>query len=196
MFSGIVKALEKPVKILRSKYSLELVFPVPNKWRVEKGDSIAIDGICSTITQTDGKTFSVFYMAETLRKTTLTFLPDGHMFNLEQPLRLNDFVGGHLTSGHIDTVGNIESIEKDGQASVIVIGLPFSFTRYIIYKGSIAVNGVSLTVVSVANTSFTVSLIPHTLRYTNLGLLLEKDSVNLEVDLFAKYLEKLQKSKA
>lgn len=192
MFSGIVTALVAPEKIQRAGNSITLTLPIPSGWRIKKGDSIAIDGICTTVVKTDRKSFSVFCMAETIRKTALRHILEHHAFNLEQPLRLNDLLGGHLVSGHIDTTAEVSGIKKEGESKVLAFRLPFFFTRYIVYKGSVAVNGVSLTIVSVDKTHFTVSLIPYTLSHTNLGSLKKGDMVNIEVDMLAKYVEKLQ----
>ncbi|KKR51322.1 MAG: Riboflavin synthase subunit alpha [Candidatus Curtissbacteria bacterium GW2011_GWA1_40_16] len=130
-------------------------------------------------------------MPETLKKTTLSKISSSHLFNLERPLKLNSLVSGHLVSGHIDTIAKVSSIKNEKESAVLIINIPQKFTKYIIYKGSITVNGVSLTIVSTGNSSFTVSLIPYTLTYTNLGQLKVGDLANVEVDQVAKYLEKL-----
>lgn len=191
MFSGIVEGLEKPNKIKKDENSMEISLPIPKGWKLKKGESINIDGICSTIFEISKKNFSVFYMKETLDKTNISNVSGDHNFNLERPLKLSSFVGGHLVSGHVDTVGTVNGIKKDGQSVVLTIKIPQKFSKYLIYKGSVAVNGVSLTVVEIKKDSFTVSLIPYTLDNTNLGSLKVKDKVNIEVDLVAKYLEKL-----
>ena len=191
MFSGIITATAIATKIEKGKDSLRVSLPVPKKWKLQKGESINIDGICSTVEKIKGDIFSVFYMAETLRKTSLSSLGPNHIFNLERSLTLQSLIGGHLVSGHVDTAASLSSIKPEGEAKVLVFKLPAKFTKYIIYKGSICVNGVSLTVVHVDKNSFTVSLIPYTLSHTNLGELKPKDTVNVELDLIAKYLEKL-----
>lgn len=191
MFSGIITATAIATKIEKGKNSLRVSLPVPKKWKLQEGESINIDGICSTVEKIKGEIFSVFYMAETLRKTSLSSLGPNHIFNLERSLTLQSLIGGHLVSGHVDTTASLSSIKSEGEAKVLVFKLPPKFTKYIIYKGSICVNGVSLTVVHVNKNSFTVSLIPYTLSHTNLGELKLKDTVNVELDLIAKYLEKL-----
>ena len=191
MFSGIIKALVKPIKLKKTSKSMSATLPIPKNWKVKEGESISVDGVCSTITRVKDNTFSVFYMPETLRKTTLCQLSNEHLFNLAQSLRLNDLIGGHLLSGHVDTTATLFSSKDEGQAKILRFSIPFKFNRYIVYKGSIAVNGVSLTVSGVDKKSFVVSLIPYTLQHTNLGKLNIRDAVNIEVDMLAKYLEKL-----
>ncbi|MDO8461112.1 MAG: riboflavin synthase [bacterium] len=191
MFSGIVKGLEKPTSLSKNKNGMRVTLPVPKGWKLLIGESVSVDGICSTIERVEKNTFSVYYMPETLRKTMLSALSNTHEFNLERSLTLNSLIGGHLVSGHIDTTSKIISIVKDGDSKTLTFLLNSRFTKYIIYKGSIAVNGVSLTIVSVNKNSFTVSLIPYTLSHTNLGSLKVGNTVNIELDLIAKYLEKL-----
>ncbi|MBI2601137.1 riboflavin synthase [Candidatus Daviesbacteria bacterium] len=194
MFSGIIEKKTKAIELNKNKNSIILTFARPKKWRLSEGESICIDGICSTVSKITSDTFSVYYMSETLSKTHLIFVDGSHEFNLEQSLRLTSLVGGHLVSGHIDTVGKVVNISKKEDSSVVKIEIPPEFSRYIIYKGSICVNGVSLTVVNIDKNVFTVSLIPYTLAKTNLGSLKVEDLVNIEVDLLAKYLEKLTKT--
>ncbi len=194
MFSGIVEGKELPLKIIKKKQSIILTFAIPNQWEIKTGDSIAIDGICATVQALDKNTFTVYFMDETLKKTSLLKLSDNHFYNLERPLTLNSLIGGHLVSGHIDTTAKVQNIKQVEESQVVTFKIDPLFTKYIIYKGSICVNGVSLTIVSVTNTEFTVSLIPYTLEHTNLGNLKVGDTVNIEVDLLAKYIEKLTTS--
>ncbi len=191
MFSGIVTNLQKALKISRKDSEMELTFKSPGDWDVGEGESINIDGVCSTIQKITAGDFTVYYMPETLRKTSLRQVQDTHQFNLERSLTLNSLIGGHLVSGHIDTTATVYKVTSEGISKVIEFKIDPQFTNYIIYKGSITVNGVSLTIVEVTNTNFSVSLIPHTLKYTNLGELKIGDQVNIEVDLIAKYLQKL-----
>ena len=191
MFTGIIKVTTKPIKMSKQDSSLAITFSNPRGWKLKKGESINIDGICSTVSEVKGGRFSVFYMDETLRKTALSGLLGSHIFNLEPSLRASDLLGGHLLTGHIDTPGTVEDIQKEGKSSVLNISIPRKYLKYLIYKGSVAINGVSLTVVSVGKSSFSASLIPYTISHTNLGDLKTGDKVNIEVDLIAKYLEKL-----
>jgi len=193
MFSGIIKDIAIASKIEKGTDFLRVTIPVPKKWKIAEGESINIDGVCSTVEKIQRGTFSVFYMAETLRKTNFSNTTLSHKFNLERSLTLQSLIGGHLVTGHIDTTASLISIKPEGEARILTFKLSSKFTKYIIYKGSICVNGVSLTVVRVNRDSFIVSLIPYTLSHTNLGELKPKDAVNVELDLIAKYLEKLSK---
>jgi len=170
---------------------VEITLPIPGGWKLQMGESVNIDGICSTVKYLDKDNFSVYYMPATLKVTTLADISDTHQFNLERSLTLNSLVGGHLVSGHVDCVGEVVNLKNEGDSKVLTITLPKEFSKYLIYKGSVAVNGVSLTVVSVEKDNFVVSLIPYTLSHTNLGSLKAQDKVNIEVDTLAKYLEKL-----
>lgn len=193
MFSGIIERIVKPKKIVKTTDGLRIEFPVPRGWKLREGESININGVCSTVEKLQGAKFTVFYMSETLSKTTLSLVSKEHLFNLERSLRLNSLVGGHLVSGHIDTTGVLTLIRNGEDSRTLTIKIDPEFTKYIVYKGSVSVNGVSLTVVLVDKNSFTVSLIPYTLSHTNLGELKVTDKVNIEVDLITKYLEKLVK---
>lgn len=193
MFSGIIEKKAKINKIEKFNDSVRVYIPIPKNWEVKLGESINMDGICSTVEKIQGKDFCIYYMPETIRKTNLTTISEKHFFNLEKCLTLSTLIGGHLVSGHIDTTAEVASIKKESEAKVVIFKINNKFTKYIIYKGSITVNGVSLTIVKVNNNSFTVSLIPYTLENTNLGDLKKGDTVNIEVDLIAKYLEKINK---
>lgn len=190
MFSGIIEGLEKPVKINKDKQTMILTLPIPKGWNLNEGDSINVDGVCSTINHLGNSSFSIYYMPETLSKTTMGNLNTDHFFNLERSLNLNSLVGGHLVLGHADTTAILKSIKSQQDSKVLKFKISSQFTKYIIYKGSITINGVSLTIVLVNKKSFIVSLIPYTLKHTNLGNLRVGDKVNIEVDLMAKYLEK------
>lgn len=194
MFSGIIEVSEKPVSLKKERGGITLKLPIPEGWKPGASESVSVDGVCLTVEEVSQNTLTFFYMPESIGKTNIANLSSDHRFNLERALTLNSLLGGHLVSGHIDTVGNIVSVKKEASSVEITVVLPKEFIRYIVYKGSVAINGVSLTVSSVAEDSFTVSLIPHTLKLTNLGELKEGDIVNVEVDLIAKYLEKLIKT--
>ncbi len=191
MFSGIVEQTAKADNIKKEKGGLRLFFKSSKSFKVKVGESVSADGVCSTVEKASGATLSFFYMPETLKKTTFSNLPNSHQFNLERPLKLQDLVSGHLVSGHIDTTAQVSSVKKGKDSTILKFKIAPKFTKYIIYKGSIAVNGVSLTVVSVNKNQFSVSLIPYTLSHTNLGQLKVGNRVNIEIDQVAKYLEKL-----
>ncbi|HYW29821.1 MAG TPA: riboflavin synthase [Gaiellales bacterium] len=160
------------------------------------GDSVAIDGCCLTVVAVDGDRLSFDAVPETLRRTTLGRLRTGALVNLESALRAGDRMGGHVVQGHVDAVGSLASAEPEGDAVNMTFRAPDGVLRYVIEKGSIGVNGVSLTVTAFDHESFSVSVIPHTREVTNLGRLVPGDEVNLEADLFGKYVERLQAGRA
>ena len=158
---------------------------------VAEGDSIAVAGVCLTALDVGAATFAADVSAETLRLTTLGTLGEGDAVNLEKALRLADRLGGHLVSGHVDGVGRVAAVHDDGVSQRWEFGAPPALMRYIAIKGSIAIDGTSLTVNSVAGDRFGVTLIPHTLAATTFGARTVGDAVNLEVDLVARYVERL-----
>lgn len=155
------------------------------------GDSIATNGVCLTVTSLTGSGFTADVMPETVTRTSLAALKPGSTVNLERALTLQTRLGGHLVSGHIDGTGTVVRLEQDDNALWVWVQCPSSVMRYIIEKGSITIQGVSLTVAKVTPTSFAVSLIPHTQGVTTLHTLKVGDVVNLENDIIAKYVEKL-----
>jgi len=191
LFSGIVEYTTKPVSLKKGKQKVVLTFAIPKMWQLTLGESIAVDGICLTVEKLSEKTFSLFAIVETLRRTNLSDITKAHLFNLERPLTLKTLIGGHLVSGHIDTTATVNSLKKEGESRLITIKLDPEFTRYIIVKGSIAVNGISLTIIEVGKDFFTVALIPHTLSHSNLDQLKVGDRVNIELDMISKYIAKL-----
>jgi riboflavin synthase len=155
------------------------------------GDSVAVDGCCLTVAGLDGPVLAFNAVAETLRRTTLGGLAAGDRVNLEPALRVGDPMGGHWVQGHVDGVGEVARIEEEGDARNVTFAAPPQIMRYAIEKGSVCVAGVGLTITAVDETSFSVSLVPHTLAVTTLGALGLGDPVNLEADVLAKYVEKL-----
>jgi riboflavin synthase len=155
------------------------------------GDSIAVNGVCLTATAVADAGFEADVMGETLRRSTLGALAAGDAVNLEPPLRAGDPLGGHVVQGHVDGTGEVESVTDEGFARVLRIAAAPELLRYVVEKGSIAVDGVSLTVAEVDGEGFTVSLIPETLDRTTFGAAASGRPVNLEVDVLAKYVEKL-----
>lgn len=158
---------------------------------LKSGDSVAVNGVCLTVTLTGPAGFEAQVMPETLRKTNLASLSAGQPVNLERALSLDGRLGGHLVSGHIDGVGTLSWRRREGNAALLFINTPPALLRYIVAKGSVAVDGVSLTVAAVEDSGFSVSLIPHTASRTTLGRLKTGAAVNLEVDMIGKYVEKL-----
>ena len=188
MFTGIVAEMGK----VTSEQAGGLVIAASNVLRsLELGGSIAVNGVCLTITGFNATSFSVDIMSETLKRTNLGLLSAGDRINLELPLALGGQLGGHLVQGHIDATGRVASTTWDGEAMLIRFEAPPEVIRYIVGKGFIAVDGVSLTVVTKDTTSFRVSIVDYTRRHTILGNILVGDLVNLEVDIMAKYVEQL-----
>jgi riboflavin synthase len=158
---------------------------------VAPGDSIAVNGVCLTVVESGPGSFTADVMKETLVRSSLGDLVVGSPVNLERAVRLQDRLGGHLVQGHVDGTGDIVRVEPDQHWTVVTISLPAELSRYVVEKGSITVDGVSLTVSAVGHTELQVSLVPTTLERTTLGRKTVGDPVNLEVDITAKYVEKL-----
>ena len=155
------------------------------------GDSIAVDGVCLTVTELTESSFTADVSNETLTCTTFSALKQGKNVNLERSLRVNQGIDGHLVSGHVDGIGAVNSIEKDGDSVRIKIEVQGDIIKYIAKKGSICINGVSLTVNSVENNFFDVNIVPHTLSATTLGDLSLQSNVNIEIDQIARYVERI-----
>jgi riboflavin synthase len=155
------------------------------------GDSVSVNGVCLTVNERDGDTLVFSAMPETLRRSALGGLAEGSAVNLERAMSPADRFGGHIVQGHVDGVGEVRGIRPEGGAEIWVFGAPDAVLRYVVEKGSICVDGISLTVVSVRDTSFTVSILPQTRANTNLKELGVGDRVNLEADVVAKYVERL-----
>ncbi len=157
---------------------------------VQLGDSIAVNGVCLTVVRIDGKVFTVDVSRETL-DCTIGLGKQGALVNLEKALRLSDRLGGHLVSGHVDGVGDVVAFNDIGESWRLIVRAPHALAKYIAVKGSITINGVSLTVNHVAGSEFEVNLIPHTLAVTTLNQLSSGTQVNLEIDLIARYVERM-----
>jgi riboflavin synthase len=191
MFTGLVEALGKVravtpdgtgrlLEIAQASIAPELTL----------GESVAVSGVCLTVTATKDETFTCQVGPETLRLTNLGELQPGAVVNLERSLRVGDRLGGHIVQGHIDGLGRIDKREWQGDWETIWFSCPPELCRQMVRKGSVAVDGISLTLVDVTGTGFSVALIPHTLAVTTLGFKKPGDTVNLETDLFAKYVAK------
>lgn len=191
MFTGIIEATGEIAAVTLADPGARVVVRCAafQLSEVKVGDSIAVDGVCLTVVMLQGNSFGVDVSGETLERTA-GFHP-GALVNLEKALRLSDRLGGHLVSGHVDGVGEVTRFEPLGQSWLLEVRAPQALARYIARKGSIAVNGVSLTVNQVNAGLFDLNLIPHTLQSTNLQALRAGARVNLEIDLVARYLERL-----
>jgi riboflavin synthase len=165
----------------------------PRGWNLKLGDSVNVNGVCSTVSHITAKTFKVEYMPETLKITTAPLLAKGVWVNLERPLRFSDRLDGHIVQGHVDTTGTVLDVKRAESSAVIKISFPVQYKKFIAKKGSICVDGVSLTIAEAGKNWFSVSLVSYTLTHTNLQNLAEGDKVNLEVDMLARYLEALLK---
>jgi len=192
MFTGIIegsgKLLEKKSSGGGLVFRLEAGFDLTDP---EEGESIAINGICLTAYNIEGRRFSVDISPESVSRTTLGQLQIGAMVNMERALKLSDRLGGHIVSGHVDCIATVSEIKKVGDFTLFSFQLEKKLGRYIIEKGSITIDGISLTVNSCRDENFSVSIIPHTLQMTTLENLKKGSRVNIEVDVIGKYVEKL-----
>ncbi len=191
MFTGIVQSAQ-----------IQLIVPDNNGWnltvqapeiakRVQLGDSVAIDGACLSVTKIAGDSLQFYVSLESIDKTIIQFYQEGSRVNLELPVQVNGHLGGHYVLGHVDATGLITNIDKGEQSWNLSISFPEQFSKYVVYKGSITINGISLTVNKVLNNSVDICIIPVTLEKTNLQLVNQGDKVNVEFDILAKYTEKL-----
>ena len=181
MFTGIVRERARVASFDRGRLVVESAL------EPTIGDSVSVDGVCLTVAERNNGSFAFDVMPETLRRAK----PFGHEVNLETALRAGDPLGGHYVQGHVDGVGRIRSIEPEGDSRRVAIEAPPGVLRYCVEKGSITVDGVSLTITALTEETFEVALVRHTLEATTLGSLESDDSVNLEVDVLAKYVERL-----
>lgn len=203
MFTGIVEELGRVVRLETVEDSARLTVEAPTVTQdVNLGDSVSVNGCCLTVTAVHGSTFTADLMAETLTRTTLGSQAPGDPVNLERALRAGDRLGGHIVQGHVDATAEVLDHHRGEHWDLLRIGLPQEIARYVAIKGSVALDGVSLTVVDVvdasdvtpvpgAGASLSVGLIPETLRRTTLGSRRPGERVNLEVDVLAKYAERL-----
>ncbi|MDC3413196.1 riboflavin synthase [Terrihalobacillus insolitus] len=192
MFTGIVEEKGEITQVNRNRNSLALTIRGPIVTSdVAIGDSIAVNGVCLTVTSFGAEQFTVDVIPETFRASSLADAKVGTLLNLERAMKASDRLGGHFVSGHVDGVGKIERIYREDNAKYIHIGMPKEGLKYITQKGSVAVDGTSLTVFGVEATGFIISLIPETQLATILGSKVEGDPVNIEYDMLAKYLDRL-----
>jgi riboflavin synthase len=192
MFTGIVSERGRVRRAKNRKSILELEIEAPDTARaLDRGDSVSVDGVCLTAVTTSRKRFEVQAMAETLQRSTLGALRAGGEVNLELPVRLTDRLGGHLVQGHVDGTATVIRREDEDDSRRLWLSMSANLLRYLVPKGSVTINGVALTLTEVGVTSFGVAVIPHTLEVTTLANISTGDEVNIEVDVIAKYVERL-----
>jgi riboflavin synthase len=191
VFTGLVQGQGEVAAVDPTADGARLAVRTPLTAELAPGDSVAVNGVCLTATRIEDGAFHADVMHETLRRSSLGDVTAGGTVNLELPLRATDRLGGHVVQGHVDGVGVVRAISEDGFSRRVEIDAPADVLRYVVEKGSIAVDGVSLTVASVDDEGFAVALIPETLERTTLGAAGPGTRVNLEVDVLAKYVERL-----
>lgn len=191
MFTGIIQGKGRVVLVQKQSSGLTLKISTDlDLSSLKIGDSIAVDGVCLTVVELAGQTFLVEVSPETRQRTTLAMIKAGQEVNLEMPLRMSDPLGGHFVAGHVDGTGEIVAIIPEGNSQRFFFRTSPEITKYLIPKGSVAIDGISLTIVDCQKEKFSVVVIPHTAAKTTLGKKKVGDQVNLEVDLIAKYIEK------
>jgi len=196
MFTGLVAELGSVASLEQGADGATLRIAARLAGELREGDSVAVNGVCLTATAIEPAGFSAQAMIETLERSSLGCLRVGSEVNLELPLRAGDRLGGHVVQGHVDGTGVVRGAREEGFARVLEIEADSALTRYLVEKGSVALDGVSLTVSSVSDDGFAVSLIPETLERTNLGRISEGSPVNIEVDILAKHVERLLRARA
>jgi riboflavin synthase len=196
LFTGLIADLGTVTAVDAADDGVRVTVATRLADELRAGDSVAVNGVCLTATTVGADGFAADVMRESLRRSSLAEVAPGSQVNLELPLRAADRLGGHVVQGHVDGVGVVREVRADGFARVVTFAAPPDLLRYVVEKGSIAVDGVSLTVSGLGGQSFSVSLIPETRERTNLGAAAPGRLVNLEVDVLAKYVEKLVRSAA
>jgi riboflavin synthase len=195
MFTGLVEGLGRVVSLTPDAVSLTLKIAAPADLpevdTVRLGDSIALNGCCLTVVAIDGRSWSFQAGSETLSRTNLGKLQVGDVVNVERSVQVGSRLGGHFVQGHVDALGTVAAIDREGDWVFMTFRVPAPLTRQMVEKGSITVDGVSLTLVKVTTDSFQIALIPHTLQVTTLGRRAVGDPVNIETDILGKYIEKL-----
>lgn len=192
MFTGLVEETGQVRSVQRTGRSLHLTVQARRVLEgLRPGDSVAVNGVCLTVVRCGGDAFTADVMPETYQRTNLRFLTPGSLVNLERAMALGDRLGGHIVQGHVDGTGTIEAMVPDEIAVRMTVKAPPEVLRYLVPKGSVAIDGISLTVVDAGTDRFQVSLIPHTVAVTNLSRRRPGDVVNLEADILAKYVERL-----
>jgi riboflavin synthase len=199
MFTGIIEEVGRVARIANRKGNRRLTVSAARlATQLKKGDSIAVSGVCLTAVEIQPKSFTADLAKETWQRTSFSRIGPGALVNLELPLRVGGRFGGHIVQGHVDGTGKFLGLDKidGGEDYWLRIEIPPDLARYVVFKGSLSIEGISLTVAKVEGTRVTVAIIPHTLKMTNLKSLEAGDPVNLEVDMVAKYVEKMVQGEA
>jgi riboflavin synthase len=191
MFTGLVESKGAVTSVERDGGGARVTVRADLVSELADGDSIAVNGVCLTARDVQGTSFGADVMEETLRRSSLGPLASGDEVNLELPVQAGARLGGHVVQGHVDGVGTVEEVRDEGFARIVRVAVPDGLVRYVVDKGSVALDGVSLTVSKVDSTALEVSLIPETLERTTLGAAVPGRKLNVEVDVLAKYVEKL-----
>lgn len=192
MFTGIIEALGTVARVDDQAGARRITYATPLSAELEVDDSVAINGVCQTVVARDTSSFQTVVIEETLRKTNFGDLRVGQSVNLERSLRMGDRLDGHLVQGHADCTGRIDAITQEGTNWLLQVSFPYEWAPYIVGRGSIALEGISLTVARLERTSFTVAIIPYTWEHTNLHERRAGDAVNLEFDILGKYILRRQ----
>ncbi|HTB69367.1 MAG TPA: riboflavin synthase [Solirubrobacteraceae bacterium] len=196
MFTGLISDRGSVRSVERGEDGARVRIDTALARELREGDSIAVNGVCLTATRVEEGGFAAEVMAETLRRSSLGELRERSPVNLELPLRVSDRLGGHVVQGHVDGVGTVAAVREDGFARVLDVAIEPALARYLVEEGSVALDGVSLTVSAISQRGFSVSLIPETLRRTGLGEVGVGTRVNVEVDVLAKHVERLMQARA
>ena len=195
MFTGIIEEVGKISIIDKSNDMFHIAVETDRILKDSMvGDSICINGICLTLTSIEEKLFRADVVQETIKRTNLQYIKVGDKVNLERAMRVDSRFDGHIVQGHIEGIGKVKRIKKDKESFVIGIEVPKDLLKYCIHKGSIAINGTSLTIASIKENLVDIWIIPHTLSHTTFGIIKENDYVNIETDIIAKYVEKIKKT--
>ncbi len=196
MFTGLIEALGSVRRVTPRSGGARLAIEAPFSRELAGGESVSVDGACLTVVASAGETFEADAVAATMERTTLGRTRPGSRVNLERALRMGDRLGGHFVAGHVDATSHIVSVADSGAGRIVSVALEASVARYVVPRGSIAIDGISLTVSEVEGDAFRVALIPETLERTTAGSWRRDDAVNLEADLLAKHIEALLDARA
>jgi len=189
MFTGIVEGIGDVIRVRKGSKKIEITIVLP--FELNEGDSLSVDGVCLTAKEVSGNIAKFDAVSETIDKTTLKFIREGKKVNLERGMKVDGFFGGHIVTGHIDGVGRIRKFRKGVEESLLEIEYPNDLAPYIAKKGSIAIDGISLTIADVENETFSINIIPYTIERTSLKFKKAGDYVNIEVDIIARYVKRI-----